>query len=323
MILLWGLPKEGPLAAVYAALHTLGAQVTLLDQRDVLDTSIELIVDASITGSIRTTNQIIDLGAVTAAYFRPYDSQRLPQIEQAGSNSAAWLHAMEVEDALWSWVELTRALVVNRPAAMAANNSKPYQAAQIQAFGFKIPETLITTDPTTANEFWVRHGTVIYKSISGIRSIVSRFTAEDMKRLDSIVWCPTQFQQYIPGTDYRVHVVQEEVFACEIFSEADDYRYAARQGTIAHISSYELPTEWADRCRAMAAAMGLLVAGVDLRRTPDGDWYCFEVNPSPGYTYYQQATNQAIDQAIARLLMSGGSVANIYKDQAALSFTTD
>jgi len=46
------------------------------------------------------------------------------------------------------------------------------------------------------------------------------------------------------------------------------------------------------------------VAGVDLRCTPDGRWYCFEVNPSPGFTYFQQKTDQAIDEAIARLLMS-------------------
>jgi D-alanine-D-alanine ligase-like ATP-grasp enzyme len=50
--------------------------------------------------------------------------------------------------------------------------------------------------------------------------------------------------------------------------------------------------------------MGLLVAGIDLRRTPDGRWSCFEVNPSPGFTYYQDKTGHPIDQAIAELLLS-------------------
>jgi D-alanine-D-alanine ligase-like ATP-grasp enzyme len=51
----------------------------------------------------------------------------------------------------------------------------------------------------------------------------------------------------------------------------------------------------------MAAAMELFVAGTDLRKTPGGDWYCFEVNPSPGFICYEQPT----DQPIARLLANG------------------
>jgi len=58
----------------------------------------------------------------------------------------------------------------------------------------------------------------------------------------------------------------------------------------------------ADRCRAMAAGMHLAVAGIDLRRTPDERWICFEVNPSPAFSYYEQATGQPIAQAIAQLL---------------------
>jgi glutathione synthase/RimK-type ligase-like ATP-grasp enzyme len=102
-------------------------------------------------------------------------------------------------------------------------------------------------------------------------------------------------------------VVGEEVFACEILSEATDYRYAARQGTDVEIRPSEIPEDCADRCRRLAAAMELVVAGVDLRRTPDGAWYCFEVNPSPGFTYYQEASDQPIDEAIARLLAAGTS----------------
>jgi len=51
--------------------------------------------------------------------------------------------------------------------------------------------------------------------------------------------------------------------------------------------------------------MKLLVAGVDLRHTLDDRWYCFEVNPSPGFTYFQESTHQVIDEAIAKLLASG------------------
>jgi glutathione synthase/RimK-type ligase-like ATP-grasp enzyme len=226
-------------------------------------------------------------------------------VEETGESSPAWRHALGVEDCLLSWAELTPALVVNRPDTSAGNSSKPYQAAQIRSIGFATPDTLITTDPAAALGFWRRHGRVVYKSISGVRSIVSRLTPSHLDRLADVSWCPTQFQQYIPGNDYRVHVVGNEVFACEIICEADDYRYASRQGATAEIRPYDLPASCADRCRALVAAMGLLVAGLDLRRGAEGEWYCFEVNPSPGFTYYQEATNQPIAQAIAQLLADG------------------
>jgi class 3 adenylate cyclase len=35
------------------------------------------------------------------------------------------------------------------------------------------------------------------------------------------------------------------------------------------------------RLVALAAGMGLLVAGIDLRLTPDGAWCCFESTPPP------------------------------------------
>lgn len=306
LILLWGITEEAPLAAVHSELTSLGIPSVFLDQRDILDTEIELsvgdVLDLPVQGKIRTWYQKIDLTEITAAYLRPYDSRRLPQIAQAGVNSLAWQHAIAVDDTLMSWSEITPAFVVNRPSAMAANGSKPYQLEQIRSFGFKVPETLVTTDPEAVRSFWELHGDIIYKSISGIRSKVSRVGVEHLERLDNVSWCPTQFQQYIPGRDYRVHVVGTEIFASEVISQADDYRYAAENDESTEIRACHLPEEVEQQCRVLAKAINLPLCGIDLRRTPGDDWYCFEVNPSPGFTYYQQFTGQPISTAIANLL---------------------
>ena len=141
-------------------------------------------------------------------------------------------------------------------------------------------------------------------SVSGERSIVSRFTDRHAGRLADIVWCPTQFQEYVPGRDFRVHVVGTRLFACEIASEADDYRYAHRQDLAVSVTQTSLPDEVGERCLRLAHALGLPLAGIDLRRTPDGDWCCFEVNPSPAFTYYEGLTGPPIAEAVADLLMS-------------------
>lgn len=303
MILLWGLPEDDPLESVFLALQRIGAPVMLVDQYEVLTSSLTLRVADEVKGVLRVGSQEVRLEHISAAYIRPYDSSGLLRGRAAHPSSSAYRHAIEFDACLRAWLEMTPAYVVNPMRAMAGNNSKPLQAKQIQAMGFRIPETLVTTDPETVRTFWVRHGTVVYKSLSGVRSIVCRLSHAHMARLGDITWCPTQFQQYVSGTDVRVHVVGERLFACEIFSDADDYRYAGRHGASVEMRSYDLPSECANRCLNLSQAMGLAVAGIDLRRTPEGQWYCFEVNPSPGFTYFQAQAGQAIDQAIAQLLL--------------------
>jgi glutathione synthase/RimK-type ligase-like ATP-grasp enzyme len=151
-------------------------------------------------------------------------------------------------------------------------------------------------------EFWHAHNQVIYKSISGIRSIVSRLTDTHRERLHWVNSCPTQFQEFVEGVDYRVHVVGKNVFPCRIVSKADDYRYAPRQGEPVDIESCTLPIDLCKRCIELTEDLGLVISGIDLRKTPTGRWYCFEVNPSPGFTYYEEATGQPIAEAIAKLL---------------------
>ncbi len=300
LVLLWGFETDPPLLAVREQLGILGTPSVLVDQRLVLDTDVNLQVGEEIEAIIQIGGCEIDLANVTAAYIRPHDSHRLPEISSAGPQSLAWQHAIEVDDVLSSWSEMTSAFVLNRLSAMASNSSKPYQLQQIQRLGFSVPETLITTDPKAALAFWERHGNVIYKSISAIRSRVARLGPEQAQRLEDIASCPTQFQQCIDGTDYRVHVVGEEVFASEVLCDADDYRYPGRHPV--EVRSYDLPPELESQCHKLATALQLPVAGIDLRRTAADEWFCFEANPSPGFTYYEAATGQPIARSIAVLL---------------------
>jgi glutathione synthase/RimK-type ligase-like ATP-grasp enzyme len=309
MILLWGLPGDAPMAQVYTVLKRLGQPVIFFDQRNVLQSELELRADTTIEGNLRIGGLSVELGSFTAVYMRLYGTHQLPGFRGVDQNSAALFHALAIVDALCAWVELTQILVVNRPSTMESNGSKPYQLRLIEEHGFRIPDTLITTDRDAAQEFWEKHGTVVYKSISGVRSIVTKLSPRHLERLDRVRWCPTQFQEYIPGKDYRVHVVDKEVFAAEITSSADDYRYARRLGTTAEVRPCVLPVDVATCCRSMSRALGLHVAGVDLRHHPSGQWYCFEVNPSPAFSYYQNETNQPIDLAIARLLISSKELA--------------
>ena len=292
LILLWGLPADGPLGRVYEELLRIGAPVRLLDQRDVLDTNV-------CCGQVRVRDQSFSLEEVKSVYLRFYDSTQLPHV--LDSSEKARGHAADIDLCITRWLRTTSAFVVSPLDAMSVNNSKPYQSRWIAHFGWRIPATLIATDPDAVRAFWKRHGEVIYKSISSIRSRVSRLTPEHDLRFDNVTACPTQFQEFIPGIDHRVHVVGNEVFACQVLCDADDYRYSGEREV--EYLACQLPVEIEERCRRMSAAMGLPVSGIDLRLTPESEWVCFEVNPSPAFTAYEDMTGQPITAAVARLLL--------------------
>jgi glutathione synthase/RimK-type ligase-like ATP-grasp enzyme len=200
---------------------------------------------------------------------------------------------------------LLPALVVNRPAAGWTNLAKPYQLQAIARAGFAVPDTLVTTTPDAARDFVARHGRVVYKSISGLRSIIATLDARDgatEARLAGVRTGPVQLQQWIAGRDHRVHVVRDRWFATAIDCAAADYRYAARDGIPLAMTPATIPARLGARLVELTRAMDLVLSGIDLRRTADGEWFCFEVNPSPGFTFYADATGQPIADAIAAVL---------------------
>ena len=299
MILLWGIGGERPFEHVRSALGDLRVRPFVFDQRDVLRYSIETRVADTVTGRLVGPTGSVDLEQITAVYARPYDPVGVPAVASGGTRARE--HARGVYDALRVWTEVSRALLVNRFSAMGSNNSKPYQIRLLRELGFRVPATLVTTAPEAVRALAARHGELIYKSVSGVRSIVARLTPDRLASLE--LGCPTQFQEYVAGTDVRVHVVGEVVIACEIRSSAVDYRYPG-DAEVEH-RIIELPRDVAERCRAAARSLGLSLAGIDLRRTADGEWCCFEVNPLPAFAYFDR--DGSIARAIAALLASGGA----------------
>ncbi len=301
MILIWGLPTDPPVSATLDALARLGAETFLLDQSNARDIAFQAARGVRTGGTVRTRAGTIDLADVTAAYIRPVETVKL--LARSDLTEAVRTRVAACDDALLAWCDISPARVVNRPEAMASNNSKPYQAALIHAAGFAIPETIVTNDIDALTAFQARHGKLIYKSASGIRSIVAFYDPRDGCRHADLRTCPTQFQRWIAGTDVRVHVVGDDVFACEVASPAVDYRYPDSELERPRLTPCALPAEIAQRCRRLAAALRLDFAGIDLRRTEQGGaWVCFEVNPSPGFTYYEDATGLPIAAALAEFL---------------------
>ena len=306
MILLCGIPSDPPLALVREELDDLGADYAVVSQRRFDELDLEFSVEeGSVAGVLRVGGVSHRLDGVSGVYTRLMDDRLLPELAAEPPASPRRARCRALHDTLASWLEIAPARVVNRSRPQGSNFSKPYQSQLIREHGFAIPETLITNEPELVRAFADGHARVVYKSMSAVRSIVQTLAPADFGRLDRIRWCPVQFQAYVEGTNVRVHVVGDEVFATAIATDVTDYRYAHHENGSAELTALDLPDELAERCVRLAAALELPFAGIDLKLAPDGVAYCFEVNPSPAFSYYENSTGQPIARALARYLAGG------------------
>jgi glutathione synthase/RimK-type ligase-like ATP-grasp enzyme len=307
VILFLGIPSEPPMAMAIEAARRGRHRATILNQRQSHLADFALDVGGDGEGLLCIQGRTRSLSEFRSVYVRTTEPRHLPEHRACGRRPpepAALERADVFHDLLNQWLETTAAVVVNRPGAMATNMSKPYQAQFAMRVGFHTPPTLVTNDVAELEQFRATHGPVVYKSISSVRSIVQTLTPERASRLSLLRNLPTQFQAFVDGVNVRVHVVGHEVFATEIETEAVDYRYASRDGISLTMRPFDLPADVADACRRLSGDLRLPFTGIDLKRSSDGRWYCFEANPSPAYSYYEGDTGQPIADALVRYLSS-------------------
>ena len=288
MILVWGPRTDAPVERVLEVLETRGADIFHIDENDLESLRYDIVLGAESNGWIESHGRRVAIENLSGIYIRP-----------GKPLSGA---ARKASMVLLATVSQLETVLINHPAAGGSNSSKPYQLTLLAQAGFMVPETLVTTDPAAARAFLHKHGLVIYKSLSGIRSIVAMLETKDDARLEDVRNGPVQLQQYVDGLDVRVHIVGNREFACSVRSSSTDYRHA---DSAPELCEFELPKDIGERVRGLVQSMNLLVAGVDLRVRPDNTWVCFEVNPSPGFTWYEESTNHEIAEAIADLLVTG------------------
>lgn len=303
MIVVLGSSEETLISHVYRSLQERGMDCILLEQSNIPN-SIKLNFETdgdAFGGYFRFgDHKRIELSEITSVYARPgvgyfevYDYYTKEQIEYVNAECMVSLNLI---------LEFADFLVLNRPSTSRSNASKPDQANMIRRYGFHVPETLVTNDPSAVKTFYEKwNRNLIYKSISSVRSIVKKMTDDDFNRLDTLKNCPIQIQECVEGSDIRVHVVGDLTFSALIHSGQSDYRYDKQT----EMDPYDLPPEIASMCVNLAYGLGLPLAGIDLRVTPDGRYHCFEVNPSPVFTYYEQRTGLPITDAVCNLLASG------------------
>jgi len=204
---------------------------------------------------------------------------------------------------------------VNHPSNINSAGNKLVQLKLANKFNLRTPSTLLSHNKAEILNFQTKHN-LIYKTLSHptIRKEGKEYavyTSEiDRKMLegaDNLNTCINLFQeQVIKEVEYRVTVVDDDVFACEIHSQSceqtsvDWRRY--RFSEVPHYPTV-LPNEVKNACIEITKELGLLYSTIDLAKDPNGDYWFFELNPNGLWGWIEILTGLQISKAISGLLV--------------------
>jgi hypothetical protein len=206
----------------------------------------------------------------------------------------------------WFWV--------NHPDAVRRAENKLVQLRRAGECAFRLPKTLVTSDPLKAASF-VACQPSIAKALS-TASVAARDTRfalftrmvqpSDVEQSAAIEVAPVIFQELIqPKVDVRVTVVGAHVFATAIHlhgegSQVVDWR-SVDDSKVSYVET-TVPSDVVEACKRMMLQFGLVYGAFDLV-VSDGSWYFLELNPSGQWGWIEKATGQPITQALSTTLI--------------------
>lgn len=181
---------------------------------------------------------------------------------------------------------------------------KPWQLEQFERNGVPVPDTVITNDPQTVESFCEERERVIYKPVA-TSAAPAEVSEEDLEksRLERLAASPVLFQEFVPGDDLRVYVLDGEVVGATRYeSEQFSFKLDQLDGKQVEPEPATVSDEVAEIALRAADAVDLTFGAADVRRRPDGGHALLELNQTPAFAAADTYADQRVADAIADYL---------------------
>ena len=185
---------------------------------------------------------------------------------------------------------------------------KPLQLRLAEKLDLRIPDTLITNDPSAAAAFIERHRErVVHKTLAPPRHRflpTKAWSESDRDVLDNLVLAPTIFQETVTDCrELRITVIGDRVFAAEFHPPVGLIDGRLDLKTPYH--PHTLPHDLSRRLVALVRQLGLVFSTIDMKLTDEGEYVFLELNPMGQYLYIEILAGLPLTAAMAELLVLG------------------
>lgn len=183
---------------------------------------------------------------------------------------------------------------------------KPYQIKIASEIGFDVPDTLITSNPERAQDFW-QHcqkqmvmKTLILSPMEDRVIYTNKVTEELIQKIERIKSSPVILQRLVPKKyELRITIVGDNIFPVQVDSDSKiDWRRSRIK-----LKRHSLPKSIKEKCFQLVKKLGLRYGCIDMMVTTNNQYIFLEINPNGQWSFVEERTGMPIGKAIAHLLV--------------------
>jgi hypothetical protein len=264
------------------------------------------LTENEIRRTVRLGTKTLDLASVEAVWYRraiwPSSIPSLPPGERlfvAGELRHLAMGLVLNPDVIW----------VNPIDKVSVAEHKLYQLQVAQQLGFRVPRTLVSSDPLALRRFAeenrtgtickpIFHGMFIDET-SAYSVYTRRITPESIN--DNVEVCPVLLQEEITrSADVRVTFIGEKCFVADIKGDSGIVDWRDPEVSVDY-SEGRLSSEVQAICRAMLEKLGLRYGAFDFVRTLQNDLIFLEVNPTGEWAWLEDRLGFRMRDAFIQL----------------------
>ncbi len=280
------------------------------------DSEFGFFVNSNASTHLSQYGKPVDLAKITSVWYRRPIMPKT-KIKSVIEKRFAEREILATIDTLWRI--LNKCFWVNSPWSIKDASNKFRQLQVACELGLQVPETLVTNDYVTVENFFkVCDGSMLYKPITSghLSSQFSRtqlmtystlIKRGDLAKMKLVKNCPGMFQRYIEKQyEVRVTIVGNKVFPAKIDSQRYlEKRTDWRKGKYIRgiFTKCEIPVDLEEKLKVFLKKFDLKLGAFDLIVNKSGEYIFLECNPNGEWAWIEDCTGMPITDTLINLLV--------------------
>lgn len=247
-----------------------------------------------------------NLGDVKVFSLRSLHCSELTEkLETSEHTQSMWIAALREKDSmlgsLLRWTAEQGKPTLNPLDTLLCHYYKLNTIERLRQAGVPVPPMIATNDPESAQVFANSHKDIVCKPLAGGAIAIGLSAGGISEQFYALLKiAPVMLQARVYGYDIRAYVLNNQVIAAaSTWTQHVDFRTGDQR-----FQPTDLTPEETHGVIQAAQLLSLSFAGIDFKRTSDGQYFILDVNPAPMFAGFEQITGLEIASSIAKHLVA-------------------